>query len=597
MKRSFFLMFLLFLAACSNTPNPEPTPGDLAVSISSPSGTVYTNGSINVQVVVSGGTPDTVELLKNEQVLVGNLTAPYTYTWDTRSEAEGSYNLTAKATQGSKVFTSSTAVTVTVDRTAPTITERTPAPGAENVLYSAAIRVVFSEPIMPSTVTSSNVQLVANNLPVPFTSSLTSDGLTLTLQAAKDGISAFDTQSTLSLSGLTDLAGNELLSSEWSWTLPTWLTVGETQINDLEDAEIISLRSDSLELDGLGHPVVIVNEINSIGGKGVLYVKRWTGTEWQRMGENLMEGSGTFTSPNALTLDASGNPVVAFSDANRHVNVQRWDGSSWQHIGSGSLNQNPERSAYPMSLSADASGNPVLAFTETTNTLRPLKTQLYVKRWTGSSWQLIGTGSLNQNADHYASNASLALDTSGRPVVAWDEGDEEAYNSHSVHVKRWTGTDWELVGGGTVNTLQFGFGPSLALDVSDQPVVAYIEKSDFASSGYLHVKRFEGTTWEDVGSSVRPISEYTENVTNVSLALDQLARPVIRYLVSPGTSSDYDTHFKRFNGSSWQPVAKPIESAYSTALALDEGGNPFTAAIRTKTNPVLSSAFVLGANH
>lgn len=106
MKRMVYVG-LLVLMACSNpsTLNPNPNPNELSVNISSPSGAVYTNGSINIQVVV-GGTPDTIELLKNNQVLVGNLTAPYSYTWDTKSEAEGVYELIARASAGGKTVDS-----------------------------------------------------------------------------------------------------------------------------------------------------------------------------------------------------------------------------------------------------------------------------------------------------------------------------------------------------------------------------------------------------------------------------------------------------------------------------------------------------------
>lgn len=92
---------------------------DLSVSLSSPSGTAYTNGSLTVQANVTGGTPESLELLRNGTSLAV-LTAPYAYTWDTSTLNEGGYSLGVRATRGGKTVQGE-ARTVFVDRTAPTV--------------------------------------------------------------------------------------------------------------------------------------------------------------------------------------------------------------------------------------------------------------------------------------------------------------------------------------------------------------------------------------------------------------------------------------------------------------------------------------------
>jgi Bacterial Ig domain len=63
--------------------------------------------------------PDSLELLRNDTPLT-TLTAPYTYTWDTRNLVEGSYSLGVRASKGSKTFLGE-ARTVFVDRTLPRV--------------------------------------------------------------------------------------------------------------------------------------------------------------------------------------------------------------------------------------------------------------------------------------------------------------------------------------------------------------------------------------------------------------------------------------------------------------------------------------------
>jgi Bacterial Ig domain len=104
----------LVLTACPGSGSTEFT-----VNLSSPSGTAYTNGTLNVQATVTSGTPDSLELLRNGTPLA-NLTAPYSYAWDTSALPEGGYSLGVQATKGGKGVQGE-ARTVFVDRTAPTV--------------------------------------------------------------------------------------------------------------------------------------------------------------------------------------------------------------------------------------------------------------------------------------------------------------------------------------------------------------------------------------------------------------------------------------------------------------------------------------------
>jgi Bacterial Ig domain len=112
LSSSALLAFVL--TAC-----PDSGGSGFTVGLSSPSGTAYTNGTLNVQATVSGGTPESLELLRNGTSLA-TLSAPYTYAWDTSALSEGGYSLGVRATNGGK-FAQGEARTVFVDRTAPTV--------------------------------------------------------------------------------------------------------------------------------------------------------------------------------------------------------------------------------------------------------------------------------------------------------------------------------------------------------------------------------------------------------------------------------------------------------------------------------------------
>jgi Bacterial Ig domain len=115
--RTILLSSTLLALALTACPGSSGT--DLTLSLSSPSGTAYTNGTLNVQATVSGGTPDSLELLRDGATLAP-LSAPYAYAWDTSALPEGGYSLGVRATKGGKTIQGE-ARTVFVDRTPPTV--------------------------------------------------------------------------------------------------------------------------------------------------------------------------------------------------------------------------------------------------------------------------------------------------------------------------------------------------------------------------------------------------------------------------------------------------------------------------------------------
>ena len=134
----------------------EPLP-DLGVRVLTPEETTYTNETVDISVEVTKGTPETVELFAGDELLA-TLQSPYTFRWDTTTKPEGTYTLTAKAWRGEQSFASD-ARTVVVDRTPPRVARRTPGPGAQDASVRQPIRVTFSEPLSPTSVSEATVHL------------------------------------------------------------------------------------------------------------------------------------------------------------------------------------------------------------------------------------------------------------------------------------------------------------------------------------------------------------------------------------------------------------------------------------------------------
>ena len=312
----------------------------------------------------------------------------------------------------------------------------------------------------------------------------------------------------------------------------------------------------SLALDSSGNPTVSWQEFGPTGDDpNNFYVKRWNGSSWVQLGGG--RAFGDYVKTHDLALDSLGNPVLVtgtqFSGLIRsEVRVSRWNGSGWVDVG-GRLNAETVSNAYHPSLALDSSGNPVVAWEEFANASQ----HIYVKRWTGSAWVEYAAGPLDVNVVYDAYEPSLALDSNNNPVVSWYE--ELGGNSLNVYVKRWNGTAWVQYGsGGPLDLTPFNtaYGPSLALDSSGKPRVAWTE---YGTSTYnLYVKQWTGSAWTLVGTN--PLSSTTLHANYSSLSLVNGKMGVAwAEGVSPSPSNTDNLYVKQYLTNAWQDMGGALD--------------------------------------
>jgi len=466
MKRLIPLLFAGWVFACINVPEIEPKPvppppeesdppdsgaplGDLTVSITDPVEKAYTSTMITLTVEVRGGVADTVQLLK-EGELLATLSSPFRYTWDTTSEAERDYALMARATRAGKVFTSAP-VTVVVDRTNLQVASRSPANDATNVDYSQPIQVLFTKPVKEATVSDTTVSFAVAGVLAEKTLTLSSDGKTLTIKPKERP--ALPAKFSIGLSrGITDMAGNALVvpSTPWGFEVPDWYSFGG-----------------ALQATG---------------------------------------GDNSWLKDPSMVIDAQDNPIVAWTEAITYgerasIFVYKWDGKAFAPIGQ-AINGTATGSAYHPSIALAHDGNPVVAWHESDG----FNENIYVKHWTGSNWQTVGTGPLSAENDIRPSplptparNPSLA--TKGNDIyVAWDEMTIDGYSVIYVW-KSTNGGTFSSVGPsrGSINAVPgktSGASPSLVLDRDGQPVIAFQEAiKEQESSQKIYVFKNKDGTW------------------------------------------------------------------------------------------------------
>lgn len=283
----------------------------------------------------------------------------------------------------------------------------------------------------------------------------------------------------------------------------------------------------SLALDANGNPIlaflgwaqtnVTLSATPAIVDSTVqVYVRRWTGIEWEFVGSDFGDGGAS----NARSFTSSLGSILHHADT--------------------------------PSLAMDDNGEPVVAFTYHTMIAGApaTNTDVYVTRWTGSAWVAVGpavpaadgavgrggAGGVSASAGG-SSNPSLAADATGKLALAWEE--EPASGGVYVWLRAWNGTAWTPLGGsatssglgqaGTVNVQ-----PRVGIDPTGRPIVAWSTLAGAANPMQIFVRRWNGATaWEEMGShsaQAAGISDAALGALAPALALTPAGAPTIAWL-------------------------------------------------------------------
>lgn len=311
--------------------------------------------------------------------------------------------------------------------------------------------------------------------------------------------------------------------------------------------------------------------------------------KWQSIGGILDANFARPASYPSLALDSSGNPVVGWYEddlTSANIYVKRWNGSSWVQLGT-ILDANTNQNAYEPSLALDSSGNPIVSWREYASGFT--NANIYVKRWNGNSWVQLGTTFLDANINRDAYSPSIALDSSGNPTVSWYEFDGISDN---IYVKRYVTNVFEPLGD-TLDTTasQNATNASIPRKSNNLPVVAWQEND--GTSNNIYVKEWNGSAWSALGSAVD--RTLANNAENLSIAMRTDNRPTVAW------QENNNVFVKRWSGLAWVSVGGVLDSvvnnvAVTPSLALDSGNLPVVAFVEhgnlliKKANGVLSNS-------
>lgn len=230
-------------------------------------------------------------------------------------------------------------------------------------------------------------------------------------------------------------SGNsEIYVKRWNGT--QWINMG---VNSASAGGISNSAADSTYVDiavsPAGVPVVTWHEYSYNLNIDSIYVKQWNGTSWIEMGTGSASGKGISTEQRiahrpSIVIDYTGAPIVTWTgtlySSDYEIYVKRWNGSAWVEMGAGSAVDggisNNDLSSMETDIQIAPDGNPIIAWAD-----GPINSNkdIFVRRWNGTAWVEIGTGSASDTGiSKTVPNSgypSITFNSSGNPIIAWND--------------------------------------------------------------------------------------------------------------------------------------------------------------------------------
>jgi len=186
------------------------------------------------------------------------------------------------------------------------------------------------------------------------------------------------------------------------------------------------------------------------------------------------------------------------------------------------------------------------------------------------AWEPVGNETGFSDAS--AVDQHLAIDSNNVIYIAYQNSNNTTIMNTTV--KKFNGTTWETVGTNNfaANASTNSRNQSLMIDSNNVPYVAFSSFGDASVSG-IKVMKFNGTAWESFGIGLDPDGRHS-----TSLAIDSNNVPIV---ASRGVATNDNFYIKKYNSSNntWELLggAGFTDNSNFPVLVLDTNDVPYIA--------------------
>ncbi|NPA35407.1 MAG: T9SS type A sorting domain-containing protein [Chlorobi bacterium] len=266
-----------------------------------------------------------------------------------------------------------------------------------------------------------------------------------------------------------------------------------------------------------------------------------------------ISGDGTIMAVGAPDNDENGTNSGS-------VSIYKLNGTEWQQLGNIIYGESGDNSGCSVSLSDD--GSIVAIGANNGGSWSQYGTvRIYQYNSGSNTWVQLGSN-INGEASYDQAGISVSLRADGTEVAigASDNGGN-GYCAGHVRVFIYTSNEWQQIGtdiDGDAAEDYFGSSVSLSDDGTVLAVGAYKNDGFDTDAGQVKIFKYDGTSWNQLGSDIYGKAEYGYAGTSVSISSD--GNTVA--LTSPVEQTP-KVFVYSFDGSSWTQLGDDIPGGYN----------------------------------
>lgn len=342
--------------------------------------------------------------------------------------------------------------------------------------------------------------------------------------------------------------------------------------NDIDGEDTDDQSGAAVSLSDDGNYVAIGAPFNEGNGtsSGHVRVYKWEANDWLQVGSDINGEASEDRSGFAVSMSSDGSRVAIGAPLNNnlagHTRIYEWDGNNWTQLGT-DIDGELANSWVGSSVSLSDNGNIVAIGAYRNDDNGDDAGQVQIFEWDGNNWIQLGTNINGEAANDWA-GVSISLSADGHTLaIGASYNDDGGINAGNVKVYKWTNNNWVQLGtninGESAENLS-GWAVDLSDDASTLVIGAPYNFTSTATSGHARVFRWNGNSWQQIGSDIDGEALNDSFGQAVSLSADGN-----RVAVGGPTNSannSYDSGHARvfdWNGNDWIQIGPDIDAEAS----------------------------------
>lgn len=304
--------------------------------------------------------------------------------------------------------------------------------------------------------------------------------------------------------------------------------------------------------------------------------------DWLQLGSDIV-GEALFDfSGGSVSLSDDGKTIAIGAEGNDgnglesgHVRVYKFNGATWNKLGA-DIDGEMAVNGSGVSVSISGDGLIVAIGAPLNSGNGPGSGHVRVYKFNGVSWNQLGAD-IEGEASFDRSGVSVSISRDGTIVAI---GAPANSGTGHVRVYKFNGLSWNQLGDdidGEAFADNFGFSVSISSDGSTVAIGGPFNDGNGNLSGHTRVYKFNGVTWNQLGSDIDGETMFNLAGISVSISDDGLIVAIGASFNSDGGSLAGHVRVYKFNGIVWNQLGTDIDGETAgeevgTAVAISGNG-------------------------